>query len=167
MINNLILNSFIDSLTNYWIVVSDRDPRAVGLYLRHYSARQYKDGRGKTQYRAGFIGPCEKLVLLTATSDALFAWAKPKPGMTKDGQEGVRCSIFRNEGALLSSDLIKEACQWAWTRWPGERLYTYVWDAKVKSPNPGYCFKKAGWHTVGHNKDGRLTLLAIKPSESC
>lgn len=24
-------------------------------------------------------------------------------------------------------------------------MLTYVWDAKVASRNPGYCFKAAGW----------------------
>ena len=146
-----------------WLPVSDKDPRAVAIYLRHYSARHYKDGRGASQYRAGFIGPCEKMVLITPTNDALFAWARAKPGMSKDGQEGVRCSIFRNEGTRLASELIREAMALAWVRWPGQRLYTYVWDAKVRSVNPGYCFKVAGWRLCGRNKDGRLTILEALP----
>jgi hypothetical protein len=51
----------------------------------------------------------------------------------------------------------------AWQRWPGKRLFTYVWDAKVKSANPGYCFKKAGWQHCGRNADGRLTILEKLP----
>jgi hypothetical protein len=42
------------------------------------------------------------------------------------GQRGVNCAVFRNESSVLSSELIREACGLAWTRWPGERLYTYV-----------------------------------------
>lgn len=49
-------------------------------------------------------------------------------------------------------------------------LLTYVFDAKVASKNPGYCFKRAGWHTAGRrhaccadmprrSADGRKTLL--------
>ena len=38
-------------------------------------------------------------------------------------------------------------------------LITYVWDRKVASPNPGYCFKKAGWSAIGRSADGRKTLL--------
>jgi hypothetical protein len=73
------------------------------------------------------------------------------------------CSIFRNEGPLRSSDLILEAEQLAWRRWPGQRLFTYVWPAKVKSVNPGYCFKMAGWQQCGRNKDGRLIILEKLP----
>jgi hypothetical protein len=79
--------------------------------------------------------------------------------MRLDNQTGVNCAVFRNEGAGLSSDLIREADELAWQRWPGERHFTYVWDEKVRSRNPGYCFLKAGWQRVGRNKDGRLTLL--------
>lgn len=73
------------------------------------------------------------------------------------------CSIFRNESEVLSSLLIEEACQLAWQRWPRQRLFTYVWDDKVKSPNPGYCFKLAGFKYCGRNKDGRLSLLERLP----
>jgi hypothetical protein len=48
-------------------------------------------------------------------------------------------------------------------------LLTYVWDAKVRSANPGYCFKEAGWHIAGRcsecagvgarSADGKKTLL--------
>ena len=38
-------------------------------------------------------------------------------------------------------------------------LLTYVWDAKVRSVNPGYCFKVAGWTRLGRSADGRKTLL--------
>ena len=85
------------------------------------------------------------MVLLTVTGDALFIWRK---FISDDNQEGVNCAVFRNEGPLLSSLLILEAECLAWSRWPGERLYTYVWGAKVNSANAGYCFKCAGWTNV-------------------
>jgi hypothetical protein len=31
----------------------------------------------------------------------------------------VNCAVFRNEGPVLSSDLILEAEELAWGRWPG------------------------------------------------
>jgi hypothetical protein len=40
----------------------------------------------------------------------------------------------------------------------------YVWDAKVASRNPGYCFKVAGWKAIGRSADGKKTLLH-KPAE--
>ena len=41
---------------------------------------------------------------------------------------------------------------------------TYVWDKKVKSQNPGYCFKRAGWRVSGRSADGRKTLLTKQPN---
>jgi hypothetical protein len=54
-------------------------------------------------------------------------------------------------------------------------LLSYVWDRKVLSVNPGYCFKCAGWHVAGRagccphmrsrNYNGQKTLLhkPVKP----
>ena len=80
-------------------------------------------------------------------------------------ETGVMCSVFRNEGPILSSTLVEEAMGLAWDKWPGKRLFTYVWDERVASTNPGYCFKKAGWKTCGRNKDGRMTILEVYPKE--
>lgn len=142
----------------YWIETKDGDPRGLFLYERHYSARRYRDGRK----RRLFVGPGEKVVLLTPYCDALFVWRKFR---STGNQHGVNCAVFRNESGLLSSDLIREACELAWRRWAGERLYTYVEDAKVRSTNPGCCFLKAGWRRCGRNKDGRLTVLECLPPE--
>jgi hypothetical protein len=138
-----------------WLSVKDGDDRARALYLRHYSARHYKDGRK----RSLFVGPGEKMVLMTANCDALFIWRK----FIDDSvpiQSGVNCAIFRNESQRQSSDLIHLACDIAWQRWPGERLYTYVNARRIRSSNPGYCFLKAGWRRCGQTK-GRLVVLEI------
>ena len=97
------------------------------------------------------------MVLLTSDGLGLFVWRLTL--IRRDGQLGIECSVFRNEGPLLSSDLILEAEELAWQRWPGQRLFTYIWPAKVKSVNSGYCFKCAGWRQCGRNKDGRLIIL--------
>jgi len=65
-----------------------------------------------------------------------------------DGQTGYNCAIFRNESSRRSSDIILECEEIAFERWGPNRLYTYVDPAKIKSVNPGYCFKQAGLHTV-------------------
>lgn len=119
---------------------------------RHYSGRRYADNRIVRL----FVGPGEKMVLMTADSQALFVWRK---FIDASGQHGVNCAAFRNEGDQLSSDLILAAEQLAHLRWPGERFYTYVNPRKIKSTNPGYCFKMAGWKVCGTNKDGRLVIL--------
>ncbi len=141
----------------YWFELSQCDPRAVGLYSRHYSsAKNGKTIRDWLQYGIG--GPGQHMILLTTDGLALFGWIKNLH--RKDGQKGVNCFVFRNEGASLSSALIKEACELAWSRWHSERLWTYVNPSKIASPNPGYCFKKAGWRFAGLSKGGLHILEA-------
>jgi hypothetical protein len=134
-----------------WLPVKDGDPRALAIMRRHYSWRNYRDGR----LRRLFVGPGEKMVLLTPGSDAVFVWRK---FISDSGQQGVNCAAFRNEGDVLSSDLVRQACELAWQRWPGQRLYTYVNPRKVKSSNPGCCFLKAGWRKCGASKGGLVIL---------
>ena len=138
----------------YWRVSRDGDPAALRLYLRHYSCRHYRDGRT----RKLFVGPGEKLVLLTRNADALFAWRKFR---SRDGQHGVNAAVFRNEGLIQSSLLIRDAMSIAWRRWPGARLYTYVNAAHLRSTNPGYCFRKADGRKCGTTKGGLLVLEAL------
>lgn len=144
-----------------WNEIKDGNPSANALYRRHYSAYKYKDGRQPSR----FAGPGEKIVLLTPDSSALFVWRKFKP---MDNQQGVNCAVFRNEGALKSSDLILEAERFALKRWGNIRAYTYVHPLKIKSANPGYCFKVAGWRQCGVTKVNKLIILEkeIKPNTS-
>jgi hypothetical protein len=140
-----------------WYSLKDGDPMARALFDRHYSRYFYADGRKPKL----FVGPGSKMVLMTSDGTALFVWRKFISG---DGQQGVNCAIFRNEGRILSSDLILEAERLAWSRWPNERLYTYVNPKGIKSSNPGYCFIKAGWAKVGITKVNKLIILAKMPS---
>ena len=71
--------------------------------------------------------------------------------------------IGRNEGQRLSSELILEAEALAWSKWPGERFYTYVDPRKIKSKNPGFCFLKAGWRKCGITKVNKLLILEKLP----
>jgi hypothetical protein len=151
----------------HWFAAKDNDPRVVALYRRHYSVKNTR-----ANWLSYGIVPCgERMVLLTQDCAALFIWRDRREQAIRfvarngydDGQRGLMCSIFRNEGPVLSSVLVEEACQLAWRRWPGERLFTYVWDSKVRSVNPGYCFKRAGWKACGRNADGRLTILERLP----
>ena len=108
----------------------------------------YADGRA----RALFVGPGEKLVLIGHDDRALFVWRR---FISMDRQEGVCCSVFRNESPALSSELIREADALADERWPQEaRHYTYVAPQRVRSTNPGYCFQQAGWRRCGLTKGG-------------
>lgn len=139
-----------------WVPILDGDDEARRFFDRHYSRKKYADGREPKL----FVGPGEKLVLTTPCRRALFVWRKFISG---DGQQGVNCAIFRNEGAGLSSELIEEADAIADHRWPGERHYTYVNPRAVASSNPGYCFLKAGWKRCGITKWNRLLILERLP----
>jgi hypothetical protein len=134
-----------------WILAQDGEPELKVLYDRHYSSRHYKDGRKPKK----FCGPGEIIVLTLPDRTALFVWRKFKDD---SGQRGINCAIFRNESEIKSSDLIREACAIAHKCWPGERLYTYVRAAAVKSRNPGFCFICAGWKHCGRTK-GKLFIL--------
>lgn len=139
-----------------WVEVKDGNPSCRVIFDRHYSRRHYRDGRKPTI----FVGPGYKMVLMTPCARALFVWRK---FISRDDQVGINCSVFRNEGAGLASDLIREAMKLAWARWPGERLYTYVDPRKVKGNPPGSCFRHAGWRPCGTTKKNRLIILEAFP----
>lgn len=135
-----------------WWITKDGDEYCSDLFARHYSKYYYKDGRD----RKLFCGPGQKIVLRTWEADALFVWRNFKDA---SGQTGINCAIFRNESKHKSSELIRQADAIADFCWPGERHYTYVNAEKIRSINPGYCFKKAGWRECGRTKVNRLIIL--------
>lgn len=139
-------------VSRYWFLAKDGDAHCREIFHRHYSFRAYKDGRDPKL----FVGPGEKMVLVTERGDALFVW---KVFISGDGQQGVNCAVFRNESDVLSSALILDAEMAAWKRWPGRRLYTYVNAKRIKSTNPGYCYKLAGWRVCGRSKWKGLVIL--------
>jgi hypothetical protein len=134
-----------------WLPVKDGDDTARAIFDCHYSRYVYRDGRKPLL----FVGPGEKLVLVTPDALAVFAWRKFK---SKDSQVGVNCAIFRNEGAGLSSDLIRRADALAWDRWPAERRhYTYVNASAIRPKrDPGRCFLRAGWRYVTDDRGQRV-----------
>lgn len=138
-----------------WVRVSCANPIVFELFSRHYSFRHWRKRNGVNGRRVS--APGEQLTLLTKCGKALFIWRKEK--FRKDGQEGVNCAVFRNESSVLSSSLILQAENIAWSRWPGERLFTFVDGKKIKSSNPGYCFKRSGWKVCGITKAKKLIIL--------
>lgn len=136
----------------------DGNPTGLALFRRHYSHRRT---RGDTSL---FVGPGEKLVLITPCARAMFVW---RNFLNDDGQTGINCAVFRNEGAGegQSSDLIRAADAIADRKWPGQRHYTYVDPRKVRSANPGWCFICAGYRRCGVTKKRRLLILERLPPE--
>ena len=147
-----------------WLPAKDGDPRAFAIMRRHYTYHEYADGRraagGNYRNKRMFVGPGQKMVLMTAACDALFVWRK---FIDNSGQAGVNCAVFRNESPLLSSMLILAAEELAWARWSGERLYTYVDANSVQSRNPGYCYLMAGWRKCGYTQARHLLILEKLP----
>ena len=134
-----------------WWITKDGDAIALALFRRHYSNRRYADGRDVKL----FAGPGQKIVLRTWDGDALWVWRK---FIDDSGQQGVNCTIFRNESPHQSSELVRQADSVADFCWPGERHYTFVNAGRVRSTNPGFCFKAAGWGRCGETKGGLIIL---------
>lgn len=74
--------------------------------------------------------------------------------------------LFRNLGQHKSSYLIATALQATYEHWltrygalPPERLRTEIGIKQVRSRNPGYCYKCAGWGD-GRVVRGKLYLYA-------
>ena len=145
-----------------WIAIKDGDPRGYEIMKRHYTFQAYADGRRQNLFNRNrhlFVGPGQKMVLITPDNLALFVWRK---FIDKSGQTGVNCAVFRNEGTNLSSELILQAEQLAACRWPGERAYTYVSAKKIRSTNPGYCFLMAGWSKLESVTIGKGLIILEK-----
>lgn len=140
-----------------WRRTAKFNPAGAALADRHYSRRTV----GSSQ----FMPPGQTVVLITNDERAVFGWWRPDPAAgfeALNGLDGWTCTIFRNEGPARSSDLIvaaeRELVKHAEGCGP-DGLITYVWCAKVRSANPGYCFQRAGWSKTGWSADRRKRLL--------
>lgn len=142
----------------------------------HYSRR--------TPGSKTFTGVGQEIVLVTECGRAVWAVVRQKTPMAVgsgrsrhrkyDAAKATdqkaryvwRNMLFRNLGAGLSSDLIREATERTYTEWikrygalPEERLRTEVDVRAIRSSNPGYCYLKAGY-VRGVVKRGKLFLWA-------
>lgn len=113
--------------------------------------------------------PGRCLVLLNTTAEAFWITSWPFAAYVKHAWPGAWvCSAFRNESALLSSELISQAV--AATRWyygepPDLGMITFVDPAKVRKKRDfGRCYRKAGFREVGATKGG-LVALQLLPAE--
>jgi hypothetical protein len=142
-----------------WLAVTRVDERAYGLY-RHYSGT--KQQRWRERGNTNVAGPGETMVLLTQACDALFVWTY-NTVQRLDHQLGVNCAVFRNEGSVLSSELIREADELAWHRWSDQpRHFSYVDPTKIRRKrDPGRCFLRAGWRACGASDSGKLLLEIV------
>jgi len=128
-----------------FLIVPDSDIRALQLADRHYSRKTIGSKR--------MAGPGEHLILVDEAGTFVIGFRKQKYRL--DGQQGVECFIFRNESQALSSLILDRALSFVLERWGHTRLFTYIAPNKIKSINPGCCFKFAGWVSAGCNKFSR------------
>lgn len=150
-----------------WLVTHKYDKVGAKLADGHYSRRTI----GSPQ----FMPPGETLVLRTPDDSAIWGWWRPHPDAgieAMNGLDGWTCSIFRNTGATLSSELVLEAeIELLEADFLGKTaapcgpdgMLTYVWPAKILSTNPGWCFQICGW-TRGERTKKKKRLLR-KPIE--
>lgn len=138
-----------------WFSVRDGDPRLRPIYNRHYSSR------GNTAPK--ITGPGSYVVLLTHDLGALFAWRRFADDCPLAPANGVNCAVFRRESGPRASELILAAEAFALEKWGPAPLYTYVAADRIRSTNPGCCFKLAGYAYVGTTPGGhgrpRLDVL--------
>lgn len=152
---------------NPWLKIGKFDPLAAALADGHYSRR--------TPGSPQFMPPGQTVILRTEDARAVFGWWRPHPrsGIRQmNGLDGWTCTIFRNTSSRQSSDLVlwaEVALRQVHSNCGPDGLLTYVWDKKIQSRNPGYCFKCAGWvthPTKPRSADGKKTLLC-KPWGAC
>ncbi|MNJ32051.1 hypothetical protein D3C77_267060 [compost metagenome] len=136
-----------------WMITHKGDRSCRLLADRHYSRQ--------TVGHPMFTRPGRNLVLRTAEGNAVWVtWS----GVRDDGLDAWECTIFRNESEYLSSDMIRAAVGATVSEWgspPKDGIITYVAAEKVRSRNPGYCFRQAGFKLIGRSKNRGLLLFQL------
>ncbi len=150
-----------------WLLSSSSDPKALAVVDGtgpfdgagpHYSRR--------TPGSKTFTGVGREVVLLHESGRAVWACVYQRTPSARGsggsrGRQGSpdararyiwRNMLFRTLGAGLSSELIASALDSTFLHWrarygelPPERLRTEIGGRDVRSKNPGYCYKVAGW----------------------
>jgi hypothetical protein len=151
------------SRSGRWHRVSPTDARARALVDRHYSRQ--------TPGAIDFLPPGKKFCLLTDDERAVWGVCENRDPA---GRHRWRVTVFRNEGAGLSSSLIAEATRRTFDFWirhysglPSVPLQTEVAPDRVrKKRDPGRCFLRAGWRvvrTIGPSH-GRPSIVVLEAS---
>jgi hypothetical protein len=112
---------------------------------------------------ANFVPPGRCVVLRAPRAVWVTSW--PFAEYVKHAWAGAWVnSLFRNEGQGLSSELILQAVaatRAVWPEVPELGLITFVDAGKVRSENPGYCYRRAGFRRVGRTVGGLLAFQLL------
>lgn len=141
-----------------WKLSHRADKPALTLADRHYNRQKI----GSPQ----FVPPGRCFVLVSECERAVWTTSWPFAQFVKHAWAGAWVnSIFRNEGAGLSSDLIRQAVAATRAYWPDVPelgMVTFVHADKVKRKrDPGRCYLKAGFKNVGFTKGGLVALQLL------
>lgn len=155
-VDNLAEHPAMDGRSASWSLSWRADPRAAALADRHYT----RQSPGSPQ----FVPPGRCLVLTTPTALWVTSW--PFAEYVRHAWAGAWiCSLFRNEGDALSSDLIRAAVaatRWQWPDVPDLGMVTFVDADKVRRKrDPGRCYLRAGFERVGETAGGLIALQML------
>lgn len=144
-----------------WLLSHRFDAEALPLADRHYNRQKI----GTPQ----FVPPGRCLVLKSRCRRALWVTSWPFAAYVRHAWAGAWVnSMFRNEGAGLSSLLIRAAIAHTrdvWPDVPALGIVTFVDAGKVRHKrDPGRCYLRAGFSRVGETKGG-LVALQMLPAE--
>ena len=144
-----------------WMTSHRGDRRALPISDRHYNRQK----PGTSQ----FVPPGRCLVFLTPDCKAIWVTSWPFAEYVKHRWAGAWVnSLFRNEGAGLSSALIRDAVaatRATWADVPTLGMVTFVDAAQVRRKrDPGRCYLKAGFRRVGETAGG-LVALQLLPAD--
>jgi hypothetical protein len=155
-----------------WCASHRADPFAAAIADRHYNRQK----PGTPQFAP--TGSC--CVFISDCGRAFWITSAPFAEWVKHAWPGAWvCSAFRNEGAGVASELIRQAVAATLAHYgepPALGMVTFIDRAKVR-PTPvrgvltwGWTYRKAGFVDVGETKGGLLTLQmlpdAMPPAES-
>lgn len=134
-----------------WRMSWRADPVVRVLADRHYNRQ--KPGAGQ------FVPPGRCLVLKTFDGSAVWVTSWPFAEFVAHSWPGAWVnSLFRNEGSLLASDLIRWAVahtRAVWPEVPDLGIVSFVDAAKTEPKEvPGWCYRRAGWSHVGFTQSG-------------
>lgn len=144
-----------------WHLSNRADKAALPLADRHYNRQKI----GSPQ----FVPPGRCFVLLSDCERALWVTSWPFAQYVKHDWAGCWInSMFRNEGAGLSSELIWAAIAATRAHWPdvpSGGLVTFVDARKTRRKrDPGRCYRRAGFRHVGFTRGG-LWVLQLLPAD--
>lgn len=141
-----------------WQVSHRADKDCCSLADRHYNRQKI----GSPQ----FVPPGRCYVLLSKCKRAVWVTSWPFAQYVKHAWAGAWVnSIFRNEGAGLSSELIRAAVSLTRAHWPDVPplgIVSFVDETKVRAKrNPGYCYERAGFRYAGRTKGGLIAMQML------